>query len=132
MNMQVLREDTWIKMVFPFCNGRIFNSIEKHEGQKEVQEIFWASGAALIIRKKDYWNVGGLDEDFFAHMEEIDLCWRAKNMGRSIHYFPSSTVYHLGGGTPGKLKPRKTYLNFRNGLFLLTKITAPVHYSGRS
>ncbi len=105
---------------FVFCDGRMFNDIEVFR-EKESKEIFWASGAALIIRRSVFNEVGGFDPDFFAHMEEIDLCWRVKNLGYEIWYYPSSKVYHLGGGTLGKLKPKKTYLNFRNNLFLLTK-----------
>ncbi|MEM7162623.1 MAG: glycosyltransferase family 2 protein [Bacteroidota bacterium] len=105
---------------FVFCDGRIFNHIEKTADRK-AKEIFWASGAALIIRKEVFKEVRGFDPDFFAHMEEIDLCWRIKNKGYQIWYYPSSKVFHLGGGTLGKLKPKKTYLNFRNNLFLLTK-----------
>jgi len=105
---------------FVFCDGRMFNDIETFK-EKEAKEIFWASGAALIIRKDVFNEVGGFDPDFFAHMEEIDLCWRVKNLGYEIWYYPSSKVHHLGGGTLGKLKPKKTYLNFRNNLFLLTK-----------
>lgn len=106
---------------FPFCDGRLFNHIEEYNEKAKSKEIFWASGAALIIRKADFRMVGGFDGDFFAHMEEIDLCWRLKNIGKEIHSYPQSIVYHLGGGTLGKLRPKKTYLNFRNGLFLLTK-----------
>ena len=105
---------------FAFCDGRVFNDIEAYR-EKDAKEIFWASGAALIIRKTVFRETSGFDSDFFAHMEEIDLCWRVKNLGYEIWYYPQSKVYHLGGGTLGKLKPKKTYLNFRNNLFLLTK-----------
>lgn len=107
---------------FVFCRGRLFNEIEEDQGQySENIETFWASGAALFIRSDDYWKVGGLDEDFYAHMEEIDLCWRLKNRGLRIGCCAESQVYHVGGGTLDKLDPKKTFLNFRNNLFLLTK-----------
>lgn len=110
------------KYGYPFCRGRWFNFIEKDFKQyDDVREIFWASGACFLI-KAEYWKKsGGLDEDFFAHMEEIDLCWRLKNMGYKIMVCPSSIVYHIGGGTLPVGNPHKTYLNFRNGLFLLCK-----------
>lgn len=107
---------------FVFCAGRIFNSFEEDEGQyDENKEVFWASGAALFVRSREYHAIGGLDEDFFAHMEEIDLCWRLKNLGLAIGACGASHVYHLGGGTLDKLNPFKTYLNFRNNLFILVK-----------
>lgn len=107
---------------YPFCAGRIFNEYEEDKGQyNEPREIFWASGASLFIRAKLYHEAGGLDEDFFAHMEEIDLCWRIKNRGFRVMYCPDSKVYHVGGGTLDQLNPRKTYLNFRNNLYLLIK-----------
>jgi len=107
---------------FVFCAGRIFNSFEEDHGQYNTnKEVFWASGAALFIRAEAYHAVGGLDEDFFAHMEEIDLCWRLKNLGFAIGACGESEVYHMGGGTLDKLNPFKTYLNFRNNLFILIK-----------
>lgn len=107
---------------YPFCRGRIFNTIEKDEGQYDNPcEIHWASGAALMVRSEDYWRVGGLDGRFFAHNEEIDFCWRLRLAGRHIFCVPSSHVYHLGGGTLNKNNPRKTYLNFRNNLTMLYK-----------
>jgi len=107
---------------FPFCNGRLFSEVQKDCGQyNEIKEIFWASGAALFVRSEVYWQCGGLDADFFAHMEEIDLCWRIKNAGHSIMYIPQSTVYHVGGGALPTSSPFKTYLNFRNNLYLLYK-----------
>ena len=110
------------KYGFPFCKGRIFNQIEEDYGQyNKSSSIFWASGAALMIRAKLYAECGGLDEDFFAHMEEIDLCWRLKNRGWDIKYISDSEVFHLGGATLDYKNPRKVYLNFRNNLFLLTK-----------
>ncbi len=111
---------------FPFCRGRIFETFETDEGQyDDSREIFWASGACLFIRSEDFMASGGLDRDFFAHMEEIDLCWRLWGMGRKVVYQGASTVYHVGGGTLSKSNPKKTYLNFRNGLSLLYKNYAP-------
>jgi GT2 family glycosyltransferase len=107
---------------FPFCAGRIFDSFEKNQGQyAENREVFWASGAALFMKSEYYFKSGGLDGDFFAHMEEIDLCWRLKNSGFKIGACGKSMVYHVGGGTLNKQDPRKTYLNFRNNLYLLLK-----------
>ncbi|WP_316838899.1 glycosyltransferase family 2 protein [Pedobacter gandavensis] len=106
----------------PFCRGRVFDTVEDDHGQyNDVKEIFWASGAALFI-KSECWKIsGGLDPDFFAHMEEIDLCWRLKNMGYKIMYCPDAEVYHLGGGTLNADNPYKTYLNFRNNLIIMQK-----------
>ncbi len=107
---------------YPFCRGRIFMSMEKDEGQyDDVMEIFWATGACMFVRAHLYHEYGGLDNDFFAHMEEIDFCWRMKNAGFRIMYCPQSKVYHVGGGTLPKISWRKTYLNFRNNLILLYK-----------
>ncbi len=107
---------------FVFCKGRIFNEIEKDLGQYDQSaDVFWASGAAMMIRKNLYYELGGLDEDFFAHMEEIDLCWRLKNRGWKIRYVGNSEVFHLGGATLDYNDPRKVFLNFRNNLFLLLK-----------
>lgn len=107
---------------YPFCAGRIMDTFEKDHGQyEENREVFWASGAALFIEADRYKEVGGLDGEFFAHMEEIDLCWRLKNRSYKIGACGSSMVYHVGGGTLNKLDPKKTYLNFRNNLFLITK-----------
>jgi GT2 family glycosyltransferase len=108
------------KFGYPFCRGRIFYEIEEDKGQYErADEIFWASGAAMFI-KKECWDIaGGFDESFFAHMEEIDLCWRLKNIGYKVMYCPQSVVYHVGGGTLNAENPFKTYLNFRNNLLLL-------------
>lgn len=107
---------------YPFCRGRIFQSLEEDTGQyNNSQEIFWASGACLVVRKDAYEKVGGLEEDFFAHMEEIDLCWRFWNNGYKVAVNTEAKVYHVGGGTLANGHPRKTYLNFRNGLFLLIK-----------
>ena len=107
---------------YPFCRGRIFDSIEDDKGQyNEIKDIFWASGAALFIRKEVYVKLGGLDESFFAHQEEIDLCWRILNEGHKIAYIPQSKVYHLGGASLDKSRPKKTFLNFRNNLLMLLK-----------
>jgi len=107
---------------YPFCRGRIFNALEKDKGQYDnAIEVFWATGACLFVNAKAFWQAGGLDDDYFAHMEEIDLCWRLKNIGYSIYVQPASVVYHVGGGTLNKLSSRKTFLNFRNNLITLTK-----------
>ena len=107
---------------FPFCRGRILTSVEKDEGQyNSRQEIFWSTGACLAIRADLFHKAGGFDEDFFAHMEEIDLCWRLKRMNYRFMVEPKSVVYHVGGGTLPYNSPRKTFLNFRNSLFMLTK-----------
>lgn len=114
------------KYGYPFCRGRIFNSFEKDNRQyDDSREVFWASGACLFVRSSVFYEAGRLDEDFFAHMEEIDLCWRIKNLGYKIMYCSQSTVYHVGGGTLSMLSPRKTFLNFRNNLILLCKNHAP-------
>jgi len=111
---------------FPFCRGRLLMHIESDTGQyDERAEVFWASGAALFISHEAFHRVNGFDEDFFAHMEEIDLCWRLQNVGYTHYCEPSSTVYHLGGGTLNQQSSHKTYLNFRNNLFIITK-----NYSG--
>ncbi|MVN91174.1 glycosyltransferase family 2 protein [Mucilaginibacter aquatilis] len=110
------------KLGYPFCRGRLFYEIEQDNGQYDQSgEIFWASGAALFIRSKCWQRAGGFDERFFAHMEEIDLCWRLKNMGYKIMYCAQSVVYHVGGGTLNVENPFKTYLNFRNNLWLIQK-----------
>jgi hypothetical protein len=107
---------------YPFCRGRVFNELEKDTGQYNISErIFWASGACFVIRTELFHAMGGLDEDFFAHMEEIDLCWKLNREGYKIYYQGQSTVYHVGGGTLAKSNPKKTYLNFRNGLSLIFK-----------
>ena len=107
---------------YPFCRGRIFDAVEKDNGQYDsVSDVFWATGAALMIRSADYWSTGGLDGTFFAHMEEIDLCWRLRARGRRIVCVPESVVYHVGGATLNKSNPRKTFLNFRNNLLMLYK-----------
>jgi GT2 family glycosyltransferase len=107
---------------YPFCRGRILNSIEQDQGQyDESRKIFWASGACMFIRASAYHQAGGLDSEFFAHMEEIDLCWRLRRLGYTIMAIPQSTVYHVGGGTLPNNNPHKLYLNYRNNLFLLFK-----------
>lgn len=107
---------------YPFCRGRIFDTVERDDGQYDYQqEILWATGAALMIRSADYWAVGGLDGRFFAHNEEIDLCWRLGIRGRKVCCIPESSVFHVGGGTLPKSNPMKTYLNFRNNLTMLYK-----------
>jgi GT2 family glycosyltransferase len=107
---------------YPFCQGRIFDYLEEDKGQYDKErEIFWATGACIFVRNDAFVRTGGFDEDFFAHMEEIDFCWRLKNNGYKVYYCPGSEVYHLGGGTLNKINPRKTYLNFRNNLLMLLK-----------
>ena len=107
---------------FPFCRGRILNVTEEDRGQyDEVREVFWCSGAALCIRRESYLQAGGLDERFFAHMEEIDLCWRIRNRGYALKVQPASVVYHLGGGSLPMNHPRKLFLNYRNNLLMLYK-----------
>lgn len=110
------------KYGYPFCRGRMMSTVEVDEGQYDTTvPIFWATGAALLVRTADYREAGGLDSRFFAHMEEIDLCWRLRSRGRGIVCIPQSVVYHVGGATLNKENPRKTYLNFRNNLLMLYK-----------
>ena len=110
------------KYGYPFCRGRILSYIEKDLGQyDDTREVFWASGACMFVRSEAYFKAGELDGDFFAHMEEIDLCWRLKNHGYKIMYTSASKVYHVGGGTLPNNNPRKLYYNYRNNLFLLYK-----------
>lgn len=107
---------------YPFCRGRLFNTMEKDHGQYDDEcDIFWATGAAMFVRSSVWKQVGGLDADFFAHMEEIDFCWRAQNHGYRVRYCPESVLYHVGGGTLPKSSPFKTRLNFRNNLSMLYK-----------
>ncbi len=116
---------------YPFCRGRIFDAMEEDLGQYDDPiEIFWGTGACLMVRSGLWKEVGGLDDRFFAHMEEIDLCWRLKSLGYKIVSVPSSTVYHVGGGTLERGNPRKTFLNFRNNLLLLYK-NLPAGQRGR-
>lgn len=110
------------KYGYPFCRGRMMSTVEVDERQYDTTvPIFWATGAALLVRTADYREAGGLDSRFFAHMEEIDLCWRLRSRGRGIVCIPQSVVYHVGGATLNKENPRKTYLNFRNNLLMLYK-----------
>ncbi|MFC5195933.1 glycosyltransferase family 2 protein [Bizionia hallyeonensis] len=110
------------KYGYPFCRGRVFNTLEKDNKQyNDKANIFWASGACFFIRKSVFKNLGGFDESFFAHMEEIDLCWRAFNQDLKTVHIGTSTVYHVGGATLKNTNPKKTYLNFRNSLFTITK-----------
>lgn len=107
---------------YPFCRGRVFNTIERDKGQYDTaMPILWATGACMMIRSSEYWNAGGFDGRFFAHNEEIDLCWRLRLLGRKVYCIPDSAVFHLGGGTLPKSNPMKTYLNFRNNLTMLYK-----------
>jgi len=107
---------------YPFCRGRILNRVEEDLGQyNKPSQIFWSTGACMFLRASAFKTVGGFDGDFWAHMEEIDLCWRLKNRGYRIVYEPKSVVYHLGGGTLSYGSPKKIYLNFRNNLFMLFK-----------
>ena len=107
---------------YPYCRGRVFNDLETDTGQfNDTATIFWASGACLFIRSKVYHKVGGLDEDYFAHQEEIDLCWRTQNIGYNVKYVGKSVVYHVGGATLQETNPHKTYLNFRNSLLNIVK-----------
>lgn len=110
------------KFGYPFCRGRIFDQVEEDQGQYDtITDVFWATGACIFVRSDLFLEVGGFDADFWAHMEEIDLCWRLKNRGYRIVYTPESTVYHVGGGTLEYNNPQKLYLNFRNNLWLLYK-----------
>lgn len=107
---------------FPFCRGRLFETVERDEGQYDsVTDVFWATGACMFVRTRDYKDAGGLDREFFAHMEEIDLCWRFHLMGKRVVCVPQSKVFHLGGATLDMDNPRKTYLNFRNNILMLYK-----------
>lgn len=116
---------------YPYCRGRLFESVENDEGQyDDVRDILWATGAALFVRKSVYENAGGLDSKFFAHMEEIDLCWRIHLLGKNIKVIPKAIAYHYGGASLPASNPRKTYLNFRNNLLLLHK-NLPEKYGRR-
>lgn len=107
---------------YPFCRGRLFNTLEKDHGQYDNEcDLFWATGAAMFVKAPVFHDMGGLDGDFFAHMEEIDFCWRTKNNGFRVRYCPHSVLYHVGGGTLPKSSPFKTRLNFRNNLSMLYK-----------
>lgn len=111
------------KYAFPFCRGRIFDTLEKDNNQYNDAPIFWASGACFFIKNSTFKTLNGFDESYFAHMEEIDLCWRAFNQGYQAKYISTSTVFHVGGATLNNTSPKKTYLNFRNSLFTLLKNT---------
>lgn len=112
---------------YPFCRGRIFQTLEKDNGQyDDTKEIFWATGACMFVRKEVFTELKGFDADYFAHQEEVDFCWRAKNHGHKVYYIGTSKVYHLGGSTLSNMNPKKTYLNFRNSLFSITK-NLPLH-----
>jgi GT2 family glycosyltransferase len=114
---------------YPFCRGRIFNTIEKDSGQYDREtEVLWASGACLFIRRKDYLEAGGLDAYFFAHQEEIDLCWRLLARGKKIVCLPQSTIYHVGGATLKMEHPQKTFFNFRNNLLMIYKNLPEKYY----
>tara|TARA_B100001146_G_scaffold225062_1_gene246100 strand:- start:709 stop:1716 length:1008 start_codon:yes stop_codon:yes gene_type:complete len=107
---------------YPFCRGRLFDTLEKDQGQyDDTLPVFWASGACLVVRKKAFYEAGALDESFFAHQEEIDLCWRIQAVNYKVYHIGSSQVYHLGGATLEQMNPQKTFLNFRNNLMLLLK-----------
>ena len=110
------------KFGYPYCRGRIFDNLEEDFGQYDDEiEIFWASGACLAIKRNQYYEVGKLDEDYFSHQEEIDICWRLHNYGYKVIYTPNSVVYHVGGATLNSMDPKKTFYNFRNSLFNLVK-----------
>ncbi|MBF9220806.1 glycosyltransferase family 2 protein [Hymenobacter sp. BT662] len=114
------------RLAYPFCRGRLFDTLEKDHGQyDDPRPVAWASGACLLVRRSAWQALGGLEPAFFAHMEEIDFCWRLQNAGHEVWYHGGSAVHHVGGGTLPKTNPRKTYLNFRNGLTLLYKNAAP-------
>ncbi|UJH92276.1 glycosyltransferase family 2 protein [Antarcticibacterium sp. 1MA-6-2] len=107
---------------YPYCRGRVFETIEKDEGQyDDEQEIFWGSGACLAIRREVFYEAGAFDEDYFAHQEEIDLCWRLNSLGYKVRYVSTSVVYHVGGATLNSMNPQKTFYNFRNSLYNLIK-----------
>jgi GT2 family glycosyltransferase len=116
------------RLGYPFCRGRVFDTLETDNGQYDKSsEIFWASGACFLIRSSIYNKLGGFDADFFAHQEEIDLCWRIKNLNLKIYFIAESKVYHVGGGMLPKSNPFKTYLNFRNSLFAIYKNTSALN-----
>ena len=111
---------------YPFCRGRILNVVEKDDGQYDtVTDLFWATGAAFFVRAEEFRKTGGLDGNFFAHMEEVDFCWRLRSRGKRIVCVPQSVVYHLGGGTLNVESPHKTFLNFRNNLLMIYKNELP-------
>ncbi|MBC9797326.1 glycosyltransferase family 2 protein [Sinomicrobium weinanense] len=107
---------------YPFCRGRVFQTLERDNGQyNDTREIFWATGACMFIRREVFEGLKGFDEDYFAHQEEIDLCWRARNAEHTVLYVGQSHIYHVGGATLHNMNPKKTFLNFRNSLFSITK-----------
>lgn len=113
------------KYGYPYCRGRIFDTLEKDTGQyNDSSQIFWASGACLFVRAEAFWQAGGFDEDYFAHQEEIDLCWRLQSKGGTVRYVGASSVYHVGGATLAAQSPKKTFYNFRNSLLNLLKNVA--------
>jgi GT2 family glycosyltransferase len=119
------------RLGYPFCRGRLFDTLEKDLGQyDDARPVAWATGACMLVRAEAWHALGGLETAFFAHMEEIDLCWRLWNAGRQVWYHGGSAVYHVGGGTLHKSNPRKTYLNFRNGLALVYKNVHPSELTG--
>lgn len=110
------------KLGYPYCRGRIFNTVEEDIGQyNDTKKIFWATGACLFVKSKAFWKVGGFDEDLFTHQEEIDLCWRLQAQGGNVNYIGSATVYHVGGATLASANPEKTFYNFRNTLLVILK-----------
>jgi GT2 family glycosyltransferase len=112
---------------YPFCRGRLLSNVEKDTGQYDDNRyVFWATGACMFVRSMAYFRAGGLDSDFFAHMEEIDLCWRMRRIGFTVQAIPESIVYHIGGGTLPNNNPHKLFLNYRNNLYLLFKNLSPV------
>nr|WP_298998954.1 glycosyltransferase family 2 protein [uncultured Allomuricauda sp.] len=114
------------KLGYPFCRGRIFQALEEDQGQyDDVKEVFWATGACMFVKSHVFQTLKGFDEDYFAHQEEIDFCWRAKNAGHKVFYTGKSHVYHLGGSTLSNMNPKKTFLNFRNSLYSITKNLPP-------
>ncbi len=116
------------KYGYPYCRGRIFNTLEKDTGQyNDILQIFWASGACLFVKAEAFWQSGGFDEDYFAHQEEIDLCWRLQSKGGKILFVGASKVYHVGGATLNVLNPKKTFYNFRNSLLNILKNVKGIH-----
>ena len=109
-------------MGYPYCRGRLFQHIEEDRAQyNDIMDIQWASGACFFVRSDVFWELGGFDEDYFAHQEEVDFCWRARNRRHKVQYLGHSEVYHIGGATLSNMDPKKTFLNFRNSLYTLTK-----------
>ena len=116
------------RLGYPYCRGRIFQSIETDQGQyNDVKDIFWATGACMFIKKSVFDQLNGFDADYYAHQEEIDLCWRAHNLGHKVQYVGTSEVYHVGGASMSDMSPQKTFLNFRNSLLNIVKNTPKKH-----